>query len=227
MSDLVLSSSSVSTWLDCELQWYFRYVMFLEGEPSEALTTGIDVHEHAAVLLDPDYRAEDGLSVDPAILELVDVYKTDVMPEIGKPLLVEEPYRLNVNGIDYQSILDVVDEEGRVRDLKTTNKRPRAGRYRISMIGHALGSRALTDEVETDVVLDYIVRTKTPYYWPESLGGPVSEDDIAEFGGTVVAVAEGIDKGEYAATGLDSPWACSMCPYRAECGPRQRYEETG
>lgn len=220
---LVLSSTSLSTWLDCHLQWFFRYVMYLDGEPSDAITIGIAVHEHAEAALKGQW-ASDSLSSDPEVLRLVTVWATDVAPLLGSPQLVEAPYRVVVNGITYQSTLDVVDAEGRVRDLKTTAKRPRSGRYRLAMIGHALGSRALTGNTETDVVLDYIVRTKSPYYWPESYGGPITEDDIDDFAAVLDAVATGIDREEYDATGLESPWACAMCPYRAVCGPRLRYE---
>lgn len=223
MSDLVLSSSSVAIWLECHLAWWFRYVLQSDGDPGEQLEVGIAVHEHAESELKDD--REMVLSSDPAVLDLVDVWREHIRPELGVPRLVEAGYRLNVNGIPYQSILDVVDEGSIVRDLKTTAKRPPAGRYRISLIGHALGFRALTGEKEKGRALDYVVRAKTPYYWPETFEGPATMDEVAEFGATIENVAAGIDRGEFAATGLDSPWACATCPYRAECGPRIRYEE--
>lgn len=223
MSDLVLSSSSVSSWLDCHLQWYFRYVLQLDGTNSEPLEFGIAIHEHIEDALKP--AGEGQASVDPAVLELYDVWTDNVSPILGTPRFVEEQYRFWINGIDYQSTLDIVDGYDIVIDTKSTKSRPRAGRYRIPLIGHAIGFRALTGEREKGRRLDYLVRTKTPYYWPEATDGPATPDEIAEFGATVEAVAEGVSREDYAATGLDSPWACATCPYRLECGPRIRWEE--
>lgn len=220
---LVLSSTSVNTWLDCHLQWYFRYVLMYDSTPSEAISTGIAVHEHAEMLLKQNTLA-DG-SVDPEVIDLIELWKREVKPQLGITQFVEAPYRIEVNGIAYQSILDVVDEQGAVRDLKTTRRKPRPGRYQLAMIGHALGSRSLTGTIESDVVLDYLVRTRVPYYSREAKGGPVTDDEIDVFAGTLAAVADGIDREEYDATGLDSPWACAVCPYKSICGPRQRYEE--
>jgi hypothetical protein len=221
VSDLILSSSSVSTWLDCHLQWYFRYVLQLDGNPSPELKLGIAVHEHVEELLEPGHGGS--LSIDPEVTDLVDVWVANVQPEL-EPTLVEEVYRLDVNGIGYQSILDYADGEIAC-DLKTTARRPPAGRYRVPMIGHALGYRALTGKKERGRRLDYIVKTKAPYHWPETIEGPATLDDVVEFGGTIEQVANGIAREDYAATGLDSPYACATCPYRDECGPRLRYEE--
>lgn len=228
MTGLVLSSSSVSAWLDCHLQWWFRYVLQAEGESSEALDTGIAVHAHIEEYLKSRTlagRDEPMVFIDRIdVVSLFVVWEREVRPLIGRPRFVEEQYRFNINGIDYQSTLDLVDEDGVVIDTKTTRSRPRPGRYRIPLIGHALGYRALTGEKERGRRLDYLVRTKTPYYWPEAIEGPATIDEIVEFGATVEAVAEGIAREDYAATGLDSPWACASCPYRNECGPRLRYE---
>lgn len=249
---VVFSASSVGTYQDCHLRWFFQYVLGEEGEQSEAQRVGIVVHEYAErrlkwtrfsaeanpnaerIMLDAD---RDGIRVDPAVL---DIFDRDILPTYRDPVLIEAPFQIEVNGIPFSGVIDSVDrqdvpfwvESSRpgssgqfvylLRDLKTTGKRPPVGRYRFPMIGYWLGARELGHEPDI-MQLDYIVRTQKPYYWPEVVYIP-DEFDLDWFAATLEAVAEGVERADYDPTGLGT-YVCSYCPYKAICGPYQRYKE--
>lgn len=147
---------------------------------------------------------------------------------------VELPFEIEVNGIPYSGTIDRVDTYANpddfdrpgvvVRDTKITHQRPRKGQYRLNMTGYHMGLEAETGLHGELIVLDYIVRTKEPYYWPEYMEAP-NALDIGEFAATLQRVAEGIDAARYPADGLHTPMACATCPHQRDCGPYQRMQE--
>lgn len=234
MSELVLSSTSLDTYLSCHLSWWFAYVVAKRGQSSEQLDVGIATHSVAEWLLLAKRDGTKGLPppdippyghVHDEAIRLGNLYERDVLPLI-EPTHIEAVYQFRMGGILYQSILDAADAHGVVRDLKTTGHRPSKDhrRYRISMIGHALGYEILTGHTADKMILDYLVRTKTAYYWPVDLG-PLTDDDADLFEATIVGVAADIADGDFEPTGLSSPWACAMCKFKTMCGPYQRYKE--
>jgi hypothetical protein len=187
---VVFSASSVNAYLDCHLRWYFGYVLNEQGEQSEAQAVGIAVHEYAEKRL----RGESPpLPLDRTVKPLAAVFDRDILPTYRTPLLVEASFQIEVNGIGFSGIIDSLDRqdmpppgsfvdwdsEGRdmidpypvyaniLRDLKTTGKRPAAGKYRFNMIGYYLGVTEGLDHEVHAIQLDYIVRTQTPYFWQE------------------------------------------------------------
>jgi hypothetical protein len=253
--DLVLSASSVNSYLDCHLRWYFEYVLMEPSEPSEEMRVGIATHAYAESklreLVDaPMERHEPAEARDVQALDpVLACFDTEILPTFREPLLIEAGFSIKVNGISYTGIIDYLDRqdvpplpevdwdsEGRsliappfpayaniLRDLKTTRSRPARGKYRFNMIGYHQGVTIALERRVDAMQLDYIVRTKTPYYWPEVVALP-DEDDIAWFTSIVERVAAGIESGDYAPTGLGTR-ACSWCPYKTVCGPYARYLE--
>lgn len=243
---VVFSASSVSAYQACHLQWWFTYVLGEPGEQSEPQRVGIELHDYAERLLrDPETPP----LTDPVLRPLADVFDNQILPTYRNAVLIEAHFQLEVNGIPYSGVIDSVDvhhigplpevdwdSEGRdlidpypleydakiLRDLKTTGSRPTRGRYRFAMTGYWLGATILGHEPDA-AQLDWIVRTRSPYYWPEVLD-PVTDDDIAAFAVTLELAAEGVARGDYLPTGLGT-WACKTCPYTAVCGPYQRYQE--
>jgi hypothetical protein len=132
---------------------------------------------------------------------------------------VEQPVQFTLNEtITYSGQIDVVDEMFRVRDTKTTGSKPRPESYLFGMTGYAVAARQAAGVEERDVILDYLVATKKPYYLPVSAGGPVSDDQITRFANTVEQVAEGIGKGDFIPNGLMGRGVCeSMCGYKNIC----------
>lgn len=238
---VVFSASSVTAYLDCHLRWYFTYVMNLEGEQSEAQRVGIAVHDQAEKIL----RSKSG-SLDSSwslqwdeygikeIDDLTAVFIRDILPTYRDPVLIEAPFQISVNDgvndIAFSGIIDALDAHDMpdghafiLRDLKTTGSRPSKGRYRFNMVGYYLGATIGLDYRVHAMQLDYVVRTRQPYYWPEVVDLP-DDDDLAAWVSTLSRVAAGVAKGDYEPTGLGTR-ACSYCPYQAVCGPYQRYQE--
>jgi CRISPR/Cas system-associated exonuclease Cas4 (RecB family) len=197
MRPVVFSASSANTYLDCHLRWYFSYVLGEPGIGSEPQRVGIKIHDFAEKSLRNLGTAF--LCDDPEIDSLATVWNRDILPTYAP---------------DYVNIL---------RDLKSTGKRPPAGKYRFNMVGYYLGvTEGLGYEVHA-IQLDYIVRTQKPYYWPEVVPIP-EEDDIQEFAATLETVANGVARGDYEATGLGT-YVCGYCPHQAICGPYARFKE--
>ena len=140
------------------------------------------------------------------------------MSPLIQPIWVEKPVQFAINGITYSGQIDLADEMGRIRDTKTTKNRPKPESYLFGMTGYALAARQLTGEVETDTILDYVVATKTPYYFPVAAGGPVTDDDIVRFANTIDVVAESIEAGRFIPNGFMSIGTCEyMCGYKDIC----------
>lgn len=240
----VLSSSSVNTYLRCGRQWEYAYVYSIKSPPRLRALIGLAAHEAVEVnyrqkmasgidlpesdVLDAFSDAFDRESSDivpekdetvPAGkdsgIELVRVYHGEVAPEVH-PVLVEENVQFTINGVAFSGYIDVVDSQRRIRDLKTVKSRPNASDYALNMTAYAVGFRSLTGETESNVQLDYMVRTKKPYYWPIPSDGPVPDSAINQFASVVTRVADGITKGSFPPNGIQSN-ACSWCGYRAMC----------
>lgn len=233
MRPVVFSASSINSYLNCRLQWFFTYVLGAEGESSEARETGSLTHEAAEYLLKGEPKKAVGVvKSHPEVSPLVEVFLLDILPTYRKVVMVEQSFQLEINDIPVSGILDSLDEQdtaevlGRnsliLRDLKTTGSRPSAGRYRLNMILYYLGARDLgfTPDI---IQLDYIVRTRKPYYWPEAQYVP-DEDEIAAFAATLAAVNRGVAEQDYRPTGLGT-WTCSACGHAAICEPYQTYKE--
>lgn len=222
MRPVVWSASSLNAWQSCHLQWYFSYVLLEQGETSEAQAVGIAVHELAERAL----RGEGiGKGSDPAIEALVDVFLSDILPTYVDPVLVEAPFQIEIDGIPYSGIIDAVDTNGGVppivlRDLKTTSQRPSRGKYRMAMTGYWMGAEMMGFPPDA-AQLDYIVRTRKPYYWAEAMD-PITNDDKAALSAALQTAQQGIETADWSPTGLGT-LACSWCPHRASCGPYARY----
>ena len=241
-----LSASSVNTFLRCGHQWYLAYVEGIRSKPSLAQARGIAVHKaveanfaqkvdsHEDVPIDvmkdafndsweaegedgfqPDDKKTPGEVKDEGYL-LTALHHAEVSPLI-QPIWVEMPVQFEIDGITYSGQIDVKDEMDRIRDTKTTGSRPRPESYLFGMTGYALASRQATGEVEADIVLDYLVSTKTPYYHPVSSGGPISDDAIVRFANTLESVAGAVQAGRFVPNGLTGRGVCDWCGYRAMC----------
>lgn len=164
-----------------------------------------------------DPQEDPGAAKDQGI-RLVSLQHNEVAPGI-QPVLVEAPIQFEINGMVYSGTLDFSDSRGRVRDWKTTARKPsNPNSYQLAMTGYALGYRELTGETETDIQLDFFVRykKKEPAYYPIPAGGPVPDRAIAIFADTVARAHDAIMAGRFVPNGLASN-ACSWCGFRDIC----------
>jgi RecB family exonuclease len=169
-------------------------------------------------------KDEDPGVVKDAGYSLVKLYHQEVAPKI-QPVLVEEPVQFRINGQLYTGQIDVaqrvIDEETwedklEIRDTKTTARTPKEDAYVLAMTGYAISQRQKTGEVESDIVLDYLVATKTPQYKEIRYGGPVSDDQIRRFANVIGNVAENIKSRRFVPNGIVGG-ACSWCGYTDVC----------
>jgi hypothetical protein len=233
----VLSASSVSTYEDCHLMWYFTYVEMRPEPPNEPRETGILMHDYAEAILKGEGEVgwPDGAPLG-TLLPLADVFDQQIVPTYSEPVLIEAAFELDVEGIEYTGFIDSVDKQDDplgamwgargyrvvLRDLKTTKNRPRKGKYRDNLIGYGEGAKALGYPPDT-YRLDYIVRTQTPYYWPEDQE-VADPDEIDIWAANVVRVHRSIEEGDWEATGVGT-YVCSYCPFKDICGPYDRWLE--
>lgn len=246
--ETTLSASSVATFLRCPKQWEYAYIYHVKRPPRVKQIVGIAAHEAVEVnyrqkidsyedlpvgdvqdafstaydrqKVDVEAPEEDpGKAKDSGLLAVAEYHKR-VSPKV-QPLFVEAPVAFHIDGIPYSGVVDVVDHEERIRDLKVTSRKPSgSGDYGINMIGYALGYRMLHGGSEQDLVLDYVVRTKEPYHYPVSNGGPASPEAITAFAGIIASVSSAIKAGSFPPNGLSSG-ACSWCGYADICSARK------
>lgn len=215
MSDLVLSKSSVNSYLACPLQWWFTYVAAMPGETSDNATLGIAVHDLAEKTLRSG-EPQSWQAIDKETRTLAALFEKEVWPTIGQPKYVEQSFIIEVDGILFSGYVDYVTESHILCDLKTTQRRPKPGKYRFDFVGYWLGLQTLGFDAIA-FRLDYLVRTKHPYYLPEMQDLP--EDwEVASFAATLREVSDNINAGLFPPTGLEG-YACKWCNHRNVCGP--------
>jgi CRISPR/Cas system-associated exonuclease Cas4 (RecB family) len=243
---IVLSGSSLGTFLRCGHQWYLAYVVQLKMPPNVRMVLGTAAHsaiEHnmaQKVTSKTDVSAEEMADVfadnfdhlvkeaedteDPGEakddgIKLVKLHRREVSPRI-QPVWVEEAGQLTINDIPYSWTIDIADASGNIRDTKTTRYRPQLDKYMLQMTGYALGFRQRTGLTESDVVIDALVRTKVPYYAP-LYGGTVNDRRTEAFVQTLESTHQAINAGTFVPNGL-SNGACNYCGYADICKYRKR-----
>lgn len=250
IDDQVFSASSVNTYIRCGKQWEFAYVYGIKSPPSLRAVIGMAAHEAVEInyrqkmasgvdlpvddVLDAFSDAFDRIVVDAVPddkeatpdgkdsgIKTVDLYHREVASTVH-PVLVEEQIQFKVNGVPFSGYIDLVDTRRQIRDLKTVKSKPSRADYSLNMIGYAIGYRQAFGEQESAVQLDYVVRTKQPYYHPVPSDGPIPDTAISAFADVVTGVADAVQKGVFLPTGLNTG-ACSWCGYKEVCKP---YKET-
>lgn len=244
---IVLSGSSVSTFLRCGHQWYLAYVVQLREPPNVRMALGLAAHsaiEHNmaqkiasrvdvsaeemtdvfsdnfdALLPDIEDDSENPGDAKDSGIKLVKLHRKEVSPRI-QPIWVEEAGQLEINDIPYSWTVDIADESGNIRDTKTTKVTPTLDKYMLQMTGYALGYRQRTGKKESDVIVDALVRTKVPRYTP-LYGGPVNDRRIDAFAATLESTYQAINAGSFPPNGLNSG-ACNWCGYADVCKYRKR-----
>lgn len=183
--------------------------------PEEAVLDTFSTHYDRLVTDVEDDGDEDRGKAKDSGIGLVRLHHRDVAPGI-QPFWVEEPVQFAIDGIPYSGTIDLVDDKSRIRDWKTTKRKPTQVNHLLQMTGYALAYRHLTGDTESEVVLDYLIRTKVPQYLPVASGGPIDGDSIVRFASVVTSVHEAIQAGRFVPNGLMSN-ACSWCGYREIC----------
>ena len=115
-------------------------------------------------------ESEDPGKVKDAGYRVLEHYQVEAAPQVD-PVDVEQSFRFMLTWVDgeeeksveFKGILDLLDRDFNLRDLKTTGQTPKVpgGDHVIQLIGYSLGKEAI-DGKQPSAWLDYLVTTKTP-----------------------------------------------------------------
>jgi CRISPR/Cas system-associated exonuclease Cas4 (RecB family) len=189
----VLSPSQASTFLGCSAKYRFKYVLGLP-EPAGGGAAREDV---------------EGLKASG--LQLAGKYLREAAPSI-QPLAVEVPVCGEIAGVRVRGIVDILDADGRIIDVKTASRKPSkiSGDHAFQL---ATYTALLDPSVSGETRIDSLVSTKDPQlvqieHTPGKSGRRLVERMYP-------LVAEGIANGLFIPNRAST--LCSYCPYRSEC----------
>ncbi len=147
-----LSPSSINAFLDCSARWYYRKILKLPEERSEALVLGTAVH---AGLVE-NFRQKIDSHVDMGVRDtqavfirslcdqrdegvklpndtwddikeageiMTQVYMEQAAPQV-QPAAVEEHVEGEIGGVPVHGYIDIRTTDGRIIDLKTSKRKP-------------------------------------------------------------------------------------------------------
>ena len=217
----VLSPTQVRTFLNCSARWWFKYGLSepepktsalalgsavhraLEANFREKLTTREDLDTLGVVALfraawqeqadQTEFRADE----DPATLrkvgeQLVARYMDEAAPYI-QPAAVEVDVTGQIGGVSVCGKVDLVEENGRVVDVKTASRRPSgiSPDYAFQLATY----RQITRGASGEARLDILVKTKAVQLVQQ--GYTVGPQDIRATEVIYPLVQEGINNGLY------------------------------
>lgn len=241
------SISKIRDYLRCPAYFWFRHVAGTPAEEPATPEQVIGQAVHAAVeqalrakmgqpATDPEAALRDALARETAYLapdpetgelppveglesearSLLDLYLREVAPGI-RPVAVEQRVEVRLAGVPFTVVLDVATEDGWVRDLKTTGRRPAEAELADNLQATAcsLGYRQLFGRAEEGIAFDYLIRRKRG---PEALTltakrGP---KDHARLERVVEGVVSAVSRGAFYPN-PDNRFGCARCPFREMC----------
>lgn len=239
-----LSISQINKYLTCPKQYEYRYVQKLPESKGSPLVVGSSFHKTIEIanqrkmqegkMLNEDEQKE--IYLDHWNENVVDIdWKEDEDPkeekergltlakaylesDIGKslnPVDMEARFDVEVEGIPFMGYIDIIDDTGHIRDLKTSKKTPAndVAEKSLQLAGYSFAYRYLTGEYETGCSLDYAISLKTA---PKimRLETEITENRLDRFKDTIWNVANAIDKDIYY---RNEGAACSWCSFKDIC----------
>jgi CRISPR/Cas system-associated exonuclease Cas4 (RecB family) len=143
--------------------------------------------------------------------QLAGKYLREAAPQI-QALAVEVPVSGEIAGVKVRGIVDILDAEGRIIDIKTASRKPSkiSGDHAFQLATYAT---LLADSVSGKTRIDSLVSTKDPQLVQ-------IEHTPGESGRRLVErmyplVAAGIENGLFIPNQASA--LCSYCPYKQEC----------
>jgi len=236
----LLSPSQVRTFLDCSARWWYKYGLGLPDPPGASLVRGKALHRVAEAYFrariagaspEPEDLAEvfevswEECCSDAVFREDDDVeelkkqtailarkYLDEVAREI-KPAAVETPVSGKIGGVPVRGIVDLIDEEGRIIDLKTAGRKPSgvSPDYRLQLASY----RLLAPGASGKVRLDTIVATKAPQV--VTLAFDIEEKDVRMAEILYPHVREGIREGLFFPNRGSNLCSRRNCPFADAC----------
>jgi putative RecB family exonuclease len=233
-----VSASRLSTFHQCRLKFFFRYVVGIKKRPSTALVFGKIMHALVQVWNLARWRGEKirppeeivralcleakNEELNPeSIVALFDLYRNEVpIPADEKPLGVEVSLEadLSQKGLPKLiGILDLVRPKGVIVDLKTSSTTPNPQNvghlHELQLLAYSVLYRESTGEKESGLELHHLVKTKAPklvisQFEPFSGG---REDRLYR---AIDSYVDGLEKKDF----VPSPgMGCLSCEFINEC----------
>ncbi|MBU6414864.1 PD-(D/E)XK nuclease family protein [Patescibacteria group bacterium] len=114
------------------------------------------------------------------------------------PLFVETPFEIQFNndvGYTFIGRMDLVDDQHRIHDIKTSAKTPTKDQVDadLQMTAYALGFRVKTGATEKGLVMDYIIKNKSPKIM--SVETYRTREDIDRLLQILGSIANAVEKG--------------------------------
>jgi RecB family exonuclease len=235
----ILSPSQASTFLGCSAKYRFKYVLGLPDPAGGGAARGRAVHkaiEHymrakiSGLELDgeavtdewdeiwddacegAEFAAHENIEALKASgAQLAGKYLREAAPRI-QPLAVEVPVSGEIAGVKVCGIVDILDTEGRIIDIKTASRKPSkvSGDHAFQL---ATYTALLDHSVSGETRIDSLVSTKDPQlvqieHTPGKSGRKLVERMYP-------LVAEGIANGLFIPNRAST--LCGYCPYAREC----------
>lgn len=223
---LILSASSIRSYLSCGYRYYLGSVLRIGGAQNMPAAIGTAVHAAAEAVVRPSpLRPESVLerSLDhevasvPGVTDddrqkavagahtLLGMYRRFIVPTLGRMRLAESSFLIRVEGILYSGQIDFGDQD--VHDTKTTESLSRfhPEQHRMQLTGYRHGYRALLGEWPGRLMLDVLALNG---HWKQV----ELEPDDRELADAVSIAASGILEARFDPTGATSG-ACKFCPF--------------
>lgn len=135
------SATSISTYITCKRKFYHKYVAGLEEEKSEVARAGTVIHDSVHLAKDFEHAKEIAMQHP----ELPDTYREDILAALERIFSynkfdkgrddTEQEIKVNIGGIDFVGILDVVvNRNGKpigIIDWKFSKSNPSVAKYGI------------------------------------------------------------------------------------------------
>jgi RecB family exonuclease len=237
----VLSPSQVQTYTECAAKWAYKYLIGLPDPKNATLALGIATHsaiathfrlKMAGIDMAPidaaeefAYQWREQLEDDtilrdddnPQELEavgraLVSRYVAEAAPAI-RPAAVEEKVEGTIAGVRVQGRIDVREEDGTLRDIKTASRRPNdvaaAHRFQIATYMQIAPGAGETAYVDT------LVKTKVPQL--VQIAHRVDEGEIRQTETMYPLVQEAMRSGLYVPNRASNLCSRKHCPYWRSC----------
>ena len=227
---LILSTSSISTYLKCHRMYLYSNVYRVTGGQSLPAILGIAVHAAVETLWKSPKRPSsvlektfaDELTRVPLPYEenpeavladgqrMYTTYVQKVAPTFT-PTLIEEKFSIDVDGVAVSGTIDAADDD--IHDLKTTSMISKfdPASYGLQLNLYRLGFKFLTGSWPKRLLLDVLPRRGNFTYKQYEV--PVETQDALD---VIGLVNTGIMEGNFDATGAING-ACRFCPYREIC----------
>jgi RecB family exonuclease len=235
----ILSPSQASTFLGCSAKYRYKYLLGIPDPAAGGAVRGRAVHKAieyymwakiSGVVLDAgnliydwdtiwdevstdaEFAAGENVeSLKESAHTLASKYLREAGPEI-RPVAVEVPVTGEIGGAKVRGIVDIIDENGTIIDIKTSARKPSKisgdHAFQLATYTHLLGQG-----VSGEGRIDSLVATKDPQlvqidHTPGESGKKLVETMYP-------LVAEGIASGLFIPNRAST--LCGYCPYKAEC----------